>query len=292
MTLVMKHPPKEHLLKKHIQRTVLWLYMFCCSAFVPTLLAQSQPLRVVPNTAFGVGEELHYNVGYQFVPAGTGSFIIAPETVRHRGAECLDVRFEVQSLPRLDWLYKLRNSYRTLLDVHGVFPWFFEQHNREGSYKRDAHVELDQRTHVATSNANEFRIEPFTHDIVSAFFFVRTLDLPALVQQAHREGRTDVVRLKHFVDTEQYELSVRVLGRQTVNVPAGTFKCLVIEPVFSQGGLFKREGRILIWLSDDERKIPVKVSTKILIGSVEAELVRFKGLRGPVTAKIEKEKTE
>ncbi len=256
---------------------------------MPTLVAQAQPLRIVPNTAFGVGEELYYNVGYQFVPAGTGSFVIAPETVRHHGAECLDIRFEVQSLPQLDWLYKLRNSYRTLLDVHGMFPWFYEQHNREGSYKRDARVELDQRNHRAVSNAKEFSIEPFTHDIVSAFFFVRTLDLSALAQQAQREGRKDVIRLKHFVDDELYELSVRVLGRQIVKVPAGTFKCLIIEPIFSRGGLFNNEGRILIWLSDDERKIPVKVITKILIGSVEAELVGFKGVRGPVAAKTNDE---
>ncbi|HAP36800.1 MAG TPA: hypothetical protein DCQ28_13015 [Bacteroidetes bacterium] len=54
-----------------------------------------------------------------------------------------------------------------------------------------------------------------------------------------------------------------------------------------EGGLFKSEGRILIWLSDDERKIPVKVNTKVIIGSIDAELKEYSGLNGPLKSKIE-----
>jgi hypothetical protein len=52
------------------------------------------------------------------------------------------------------------------------------------------------------------------------------------------------------------------------------------------GGLFKHDGRIIIWLTDDERKIPVKVSTKIIIGEVYSELTRYSGTRGKVEAKL------
>jgi hypothetical protein len=69
-------------------------------------------------------------------------------------------------------------------------------------------------------------------------------------------------------------------------VDAGTFKCIVIEPMVTEGGLFKSEGNILVWLSDDDRKIPVKVATKIPIGYVEAKLTRYSGLRGPLKAKL------
>ena len=47
----------------------------------------------------------------------------------------------------------------------------------------------------------------------------------------------------------------------------------------AEGGLFKNEGNIIIWLSDDELKIPVKVKTKVVIGSIDAELTAYEGLR-------------
>ncbi|MFN3306874.1 MAG: DUF3108 domain-containing protein, partial [Candidatus Kapaibacteriota bacterium] len=53
-----------------------------------------------------------------------------------------------------------------------------------------------------------------------------------------------------------------------------------------EGGLFKSEGSIYIWLTDDDRKMPVKVATKILIGYVTAELVSYRGLRGPLNSKL------
>ena len=66
---------------------------------------------------------------------------------------------------------------------------------------------------------------------------------------------------------------------------AGTFKCLIIEPLAREGGLFKSEGKVLLWLSDDDRKIPVKVSTKVLIGSISAELREYSGINGELKAR-------
>jgi hypothetical protein len=96
----------------------------------------------------------------------------------------------------------------------------------------------------------------------------------------------EVIQMKNFVDDSTYTLGVKIHGKQTVSVEAGTFECIVIEPMVTKGGLFKSEGKILIWITNDERKIPVKVSTKVLIGAIEAELTRFSGTRGPVNAKI------
>lgn len=78
-----------------------------------------------------------------------------------------------------------------------------------------------------------------------------------------------------------------MLGRQTIEVEAGKFRCYVVEPLVQKGGLFKNEGKIVVWLSADDRKIPVKVATKVVIGYVGAELTSYSGLRGPLDAKIE-----
>ena len=93
--------------------------------------------------------------------------------------------------------------------------------------------------------------------------------------------------LQNFFDGKVNKLGVKIHKRETVSVTAGTFKTIKIEPLVVDGGLFKSEGNIFIWLTDDENKVPVKVSTKILIGDVYAELIKYSGLKNQATARVQ-----
>jgi hypothetical protein len=235
--------------------------------------------RYVPNEAFGYGEKLEYRVGYKFITAGTAYFYVRPQPVVRNNHTCYDIRFEVRSLKSLDWLYKVQDGYQTLLDVDGIFPHEFEQHVREGGYTRDFKAQFDQANNIAHANDKEYQIPPFVHDIVSAFYYIRTQDL-----RSKRKG--DIIQLQNFFDDKTNDLAVKILGRQEIEVGAGKFRCVVIEPMIVEGGLFKSDGRLLIWLSDDDRKIPVKVSTKIPIGTIDSELTGYSGLRGNLDSKL------
>ncbi len=239
--------------------------------------------RYVPNEAYGFGERLEYKVGYKFITAGRGYFHILPDSIYWNGRTCYDVRFQVRSLKSLDFLYKVKDSYRSVIDVGGIFSWHFEQHIREGDYRRDFKASFDQVKNYAYTELkgkiNKFRVEPYMHDIVSAFFYVRTLDIGSMPKDT-------VFYLKNFFDDTTYSLGVKIMGKQTIEVEAGKFRCVVVKPLVVEGGLFQSEGKILIWLTDDERKIPVKVGAEILIGFVGAELVRYRGVRGPIDAKL------
>ncbi len=242
---------------------------------------QDNSLRSVPNEAFGFNEKLEYKIGYKFLTAGTGYFWILPKpVVEDDNRQCYDIRFRVQSLESLRWIYRVDDNYRTIMDVAGIFPWEFEQHVREGNYKKDAKAYFDQENNFAYSNNKKYKVKPYVHDIVSAFFYVRTFDLGSM-----KKG--NIFYLQNFFEDTTYNLGVKILGKETIEVPAGKFRCIVIQPLVVEGGLFKSEGNIYIWLTDDDRKIPVKVATKILIGYVGAELVRYSGTRGPIDAKIE-----
>ena len=96
-------------------------------------ISQSQPLRTIENNAFGFGEKLEYEIGYKFLKAGTGYFEVASQPVAYKGNQCYDVNFVVKSLSSLEWIYKVRDSYRTLIDVNGIFPWRYAQRIREGN---------------------------------------------------------------------------------------------------------------------------------------------------------------
>ena len=71
-------------------------------------------------------------------------------------------------------------------------------------------------------------------------------------------------------------MEVRVLGRETVKTPAGRFKCVVLEPLLKAGGIFKNKGRLVIWLTDDERRMPVMMKSKVAIGSISVVLTEAK----------------
>ena len=66
-----------------------------------------------------------------------------------------------------------------------------------------------------------------------------------------------------------------MLGREQVETPAGTFKCVAIEPILKAGGIFKNKGRLVIWLTDDERRMPVLMKSKVAIGSISVVLQEF-----------------
>ncbi len=235
-------------------------------------------LRRINNQAFGTGERLVFDVSYGFITAGEAVMAV-PSIDTISGRPCYHVEFEVNSLSSFAWIYKVEDRYRTYIDVESIAPWKFEQHIREGSYRRDFIADFDQIHHIARTTDGTHRIPPYVHDIMSAFYYVRTLDY-----SASRVG--DIVTLHNFYKDTTYELGVKFLGRQELEVEAGTFKTIVVEPLVKEGGLFKSEGRIVIWLSDDARKIPVRVNTKVLIGSIDTELREYSGLIGPAAARI------
>lgn len=241
-------------------------------------ISKSQ-FRYHPNEAFGFGERLDYKVRYGFIVAGEGYLHILPKQIYRNGRLCYDIRFQVNSLKSLEWIYRVRDWYSTVLDVEGIFPWEFEQHIREGNYKRDFKAVFDQEKNFAYAEGKKYPVPPYVHDIVSAFFYVRTLPLGKMPKDT-------VFYLYNFFKDSTYKLGVKILGKQIVEVEAGKFRCVVVEPLVVEGGLFKSEGSIYVWLTDDDRKIPVKVATKILIGYVSADLVSYRGIRGPIGAKL------
>jgi hypothetical protein len=257
---------------------VLLISLFIALSYQWNLFAQaSNEFRVQPNNAFRVGEKLTFDVKYGFVTAGIATFEI-PRIKKISGREAYQVTFEVNTVPSFDLFYKVRDRYETYIDVEGMFPWRFEQHIREGNYTRDFSAFFDQRKGKAKTSGGEYNIPKYVNDIVSAFFYARTLDYSKL-----KVG--DKIPLKNFYKDKVYDLDVVYHGKETIQVDAGKFDCIIVEPLVREGGLFKSEGSILVWLSDDELKIPVRVKTKVVVGAIDADLTSYQGLAGKLTSK-------
>jgi len=259
-----------------------WMYvlLFILSVSL-NILSQTNSFngefRVLENKAFKEGEKLTFDVNYGFVTAGIAVMEV-PTIKKISGREAYHVTFEVNSVPSFDMFYKVRDRYETYIDAEGLFPWRFEQHIREGGYTRDFSAFFDQRKGKAKTTEGEYEIPLYVNDIVSAFYYARTLDYSNMQVN-------DLIHLQNFYKDKVYNLDVKFLGKEVVEVPAGKFECIIVEPLVKEGGLFKHEGNIIVWLTNDELKMPVKVRTKVVIGYVEAKLTNYEGLAGELKAK-------
>jgi hypothetical protein len=100
-------------------------------------------------------------------------------------------------------------------------------------------------------------------DVISGFYHLRTLSLEV--------GK--VVSIDIFDSNKFYTAEVSVLGKEKIGISAlGEIDTIKVKPELKSEGLFQRKGDILIWLSDDDRRIPVRVETKVPVGKVVAEL--------------------
>jgi hypothetical protein len=232
--------------------------------------------RKQPNNAFREGEKLTFDVKYGFVTAGIASFEI-PAIKKISGRNAYHVLFEVNTVPTFDAFFKVRDRYETYIDVEGMFPWRFEQHIREGKFSRDFSAFFDQRKGNAKTSGGQFEIPKYVNDIVSAFFYARTLDYSNL-----KVG--DKIPLKNFYKDKVYDLDVVYHGKETIEVEAGKFECIMVEPLVQEGGLFKSEGSIMLWMTNDEAKMPVRVKTKVVVGAIDADLTSYKGVYGKLTS--------
>ena len=241
-------------------------------------VSRLRAMRKIPNEAFGVGERLIFDVNYGFITAGE-AFMAVTRYDSIAGRKCFRIEFGVNSLPSFSWIYKVEDRYLTFIDTEAIVPWRFEQHIREGSYSRDFTADFDHHNLVARTSEGEYPIPKYVHDIMSAFYYARTVDFSGM-----KKG--DSLMLHNFYKDKSYDLVVKVLGRQELEVAAGTFRTIVVEPLVMEGGLFKSEGRIVIWLTDDDRKLPIRVNTEVVIGSIDTELREYSGLRGPLPSRI------
>lgn len=236
-------------------------------------------LRTFVNNAFTVGEKLRYDVYYGPIVAGSAT-IETPSYVYQEGRKCYKVEFSMRSAPFFDIFFRVRDYYYSLIDAKGIFPWKFEQHVREGGYKRDFVAQFDQCNHTAmTSQGGPFVIEPYTQDAVSSFFYARTVDYDTVKVGSE-------IHFWNFYENKVYPLDVKYIGREDIHTKAGDFHCQVIEPIIVKGGLFKNTGKITVWVTDDSLRVPVKVKTDVVIGSVVAELTSYSGLAGVPTSKF------
>jgi hypothetical protein len=221
---------------------------------------------------FGPGESLRFSIEYGLIKAGTAWLEVEPMQV-YKGRACYHLVSRAESNEFMSRIYKVRDRIDSLIDAEGLYSWRYKKRTREGSYARDYDIKYDPPTGKATyADGHEYDAEPWSKDALAAFYYVRHMPLEV--------GKD--IEVTHHSDRRSNGILVKVHSRESVTVPAGTFDCFVIEPIMSEGGLFKSSGRMQIWVTADERRMPVLMKSKIPVGSIDAVLQDYK-TGGPAT---------
>lgn len=236
----------------------------------------SEKIRKVENKAFKDGEALHYRLHYGVINAGVAKLEVKKIDKKISGRDVYHVVGTGKSIGAFDWFFKVRDRYETFIDVDGLFPWLFLRDINEGGYQKQQKYKFKQTINIVEDKeGKEFEIPTGVQDMLSAFYYARSIDY---TNAKNRE----VFTIWSFVDEELWPLKIRYLGKSTVKVNGKKYKALKFCPVVQEGRLFKDENDVSVWISDDENKIPLKAEGKVLIGSVKFELTKAEGLLEPL----------
>ena len=217
---------------------------------------------VVP---FGVGERMTYKVRLGPANVGTGSMEVeSVDTIR--GHETYAMRFTLQGGVLFA---KVNDDFRSWVDTQSLFSHRFKQDQKEVRYERHRTIDFfpdegEWRTIDGKDSGRLATDAPL--DDVSFMYFVRTLPL--------EPGKT--YSFDRYFKEDGNPVTVKVLRRETISVPAGTFRTVVVQPIIKTKGLFSEGGKAELYFTDDERRILVQLKSKVkLIGSLDMLLQTY-----------------
>lgn len=231
----------------------------------PALSAARESLsrdRLYP-VPFGDGETLVYTIAWLKIEGGEMTLRTSRETSTD-GVPVHRIALIASSNDYVSKFYPVRDLYETWVDARDFQPLRFEKHAREGRYESDEVEEFDLTRRIGSWREDRTPLPERVQDIISSFYFLRTQ--PLAVGQD--------VRVDMFSRGKIYKLKASILEREKVETEAGTFDAFKLQPQLRENETAedRNRGKLFLWFSDDERRLPVMAKTVMPIGSVTARL--------------------
>ena len=240
-----------------------------------------QDTCAVKNTAFKAGEKIvmtvYYAVAGIYVNAGTATFTNSLETLNNKPV--FHIIGEGNSNSSYDVLYKVRDRYETYIDTSTLQPLKFIRDVNEGGYKKYQNVTFNKHASTAITNDGVFKVPTCVQDVVSAVFYARNVDFSKL-------RPNDRIAFDMFLDNEVFNMYIRYLGKETIKTKYGKFRAIKFKPLLIKGTIFEGGEQMVVWVTDDENRIPVRIESPISVGKVKIDMMSHENLRYPLTALI------
>jgi hypothetical protein len=238
---------------------------FVDSLAAAKLFSPAFGLRSLDSVPWARGEKFVYDVGWGPFRAG---FVNLETVADSPGGQVVVIAKGITN-GFFSAIYKVRDYLRTTMDPKGVYPFFFEQHLREGRYKADRWELFDQaggRVFTHDNDTQAFSSPQFVQNYFSLSAYVRALSF----------APGDSFFIDCFMHNKSYRIVSHCVERKPIQVEAGTFNCLLVKPVLvGEGRVFNKKDEIKLWLTDDLYKMPVMAQARIALGVITARLIWY-----------------
>ena len=207
-----------------------------------------------------LGETLRYTMAIMGV--NSGELTLSARQTRLNGEPAYKFEMSAISNEFLSRIFLVRDYLASWVDPESFRSLRFEAHTVEGKRARDNLIEFDYGEGIARRDGRPIAIADPTFDSLSSVYYIRTLNL---------DGGAPI--LLDVVSQKRFSLRVEVQGRETVATPAGVFRTIRVEPKSAgEGGLIGKGKNLILWVTDDEKKIPVQLRSKLKVGTLVGKL--------------------
>jgi hypothetical protein len=210
---------------------------------------------------FKAGEELVYTARFNVIPAGKATLQVL-DTARIDGELTYHVRFKAKTGSFADRVYKIRDQIDTWLDAEQFFTRKQIKSIREGDYRKRIHTSINYDEGYVINNEDTLAVNDIIHDTYSLLYYLRKIPLTV----------GDTLSFQTFEKKKLINFQIKVFEKETIPVPVGTFTCFVVKPYREGKSLFKNQGDMKIWYSDDANRLPVQIQIKLKYGSMLLQL--------------------
>jgi hypothetical protein len=217
--------------------------------------------------SFQVGEQLTYEISWLNITAGTAVMAVTGAGT-DGGRPLAKLTTTTQSRPAITKFFPVDNRVESIVDPATLLPEHLTFKRREGKKKEDIEYTFHQKegtvTIVKGGTTETLEMPPGTQDVISCLYYARS-------ELSLRPGSFLTMNIYH--DKKNRKLDVRVEEIETVSGPWGEVETARVLVVMPFQGLFLNKGNIRVWFTNDDRRIPVRMKAKVIIGSIVADLV-------------------
>lgn len=235
----------------------------------------------IRNSSFVAGENIsyvvYYNVAGLYVNAGNASFTTTLEKMNNKPV--YHIIGTGASNTKYDWIYKVRDKYESYIDTATLQPYKFVRNVDEGGYKKYENITFNQTANTALTTSGVYKVPNCVQDVLSSIYYARNIDF-----SKYKAG--DKIPFSMFMDNEVFNLYVRYLGKEVIKTKYGKFRTIKFKPLLLKGTIFEGGEKMTVWVSDDGNKVPVRIESPIVVGSVKVDMMSTRNLRYKLTSLV------
>ncbi len=274
-----KKPKKRQVLSKKSMNQIRFC-LFFASIFLFQPLSAQNPAT---NSAFTYGEELNFEVSYGWLDLADAKLQISrrPHSQNEIPHYKIDVFGKTKGAATI--FGKVNDNWGTYLNSETLLPYQSYRHIEEGKYRKHELVYFDQKNKKARlelydrdnknlKEAREYNLATEVQDLVSGFYYLRSLNLSKL-----KPG--EVILIRGFFDKEFYNIKLIYEGTEKLETNIGEKDTYIFSPEIPANKLFRGNYPVKVWVTKDQNKIPVKIKANLFLGSLNLDLISAKGLR-------------